>query len=460
MIQKFLNWLERYQYAALAAILVFAALTRLWRLGYPDAYYFDEVYHVVTAKLIAYGDPSAYEWWHPAPEPGTAIDWLHPPLAKLFQATTMILFGFTSFSWRVSSALFGIGVVGMTFAVAKKLKLPAAVAVMAAFLAASDGLLLTMSRVTMNDIHLTFFYLITVFCYLNWKETPHFRAALFTALAAGLAVASKWSGVFVLGLIAVDLLWNRIIMHSTKIKPKAITTLLGLVLFLVPTLYILSYSQMWLQGKDWAHFSELHQQIWWYQNNLEATHPYQSSPLQWIFALRPVYAYTENTGEGFLQNIYFQANPLLLWTGVAAVAFSLGTVSATALAWLRYSQKLWSAEEKTFSRLRSQLTQKLKDQPLYQAQLFFLLLAFFSTWIVWLQSPRIMFFYHYTPAIPFLCLIIALQLWTLRTRAGWLIPVVLSVLFFSFLILFPNLTALRVPSDPWYSVFFALESWR
>jgi dolichyl-phosphate-mannose-protein mannosyltransferase len=371
----------------------------------------------------------------------------------------MRLFGFTSWSWRISSALFGIGVIGMVFAVGKKLRLPAPVALMAAFLAACDGLLLTMSRVTMNDIHVTFFYLLTTYLYLGWKEKPALRPALLTGLSAGLTLSSKWSGIFVVGLIVGDILWAQST-AAKKIALKPFLQLAALILFLVPTIYLLSYSQMWLQGKEWEHFAQLHEQIWWYQNNLDATHPYQSTPLQWVFSLRPVYAYTENAGPGFLQNIYFQANPLLLWIGALAIAFGVGSLFAKGAVWIDASQRLWNVEAKRIESLRSQLKEKITQQTEHHSALLFLLLAYFSTWIVWLQSPRIMFFYHYTPAIPFLCLILALQLWSLRTKAGWLIPLVLLSIFFIFLLLYPNLTALPVPEEPWHSLFFALKSWR
>ena len=76
--------LKKYYGPLLLAILAFAFFTRMFQLHIPEEYYFDEVYHAVTAKLVARNDPRAYEWWHPAPEPNTAIEWLHPPLAKYF----------------------------------------------------------------------------------------------------------------------------------------------------------------------------------------------------------------------------------------------------------------------------------------------------------------------------------------------------------------------------------------
>ena len=76
----------------LSAILLFSFITRIYHVNIPDKYYFDEVYHAVTAKLYARNDPSGYEWWHQPPEPNTAIEWLHPPLAKLTQAFGILIF--------------------------------------------------------------------------------------------------------------------------------------------------------------------------------------------------------------------------------------------------------------------------------------------------------------------------------------------------------------------------------
>ena len=77
----------------LLSVFLFAFVTRVYRLSQPSSYYFDEVYHAVTAKLVARGDERAFEWWNEAPEPDTAVDWLHPPLAKYTQALGMLVFG-------------------------------------------------------------------------------------------------------------------------------------------------------------------------------------------------------------------------------------------------------------------------------------------------------------------------------------------------------------------------------
>ena len=71
----------------LAIITIFSASIRLFRINEPARYYFDEVYHVITARAFAQNNPAAYDPFAPPPEEGTAYDWLHPPLAKLIQAS-------------------------------------------------------------------------------------------------------------------------------------------------------------------------------------------------------------------------------------------------------------------------------------------------------------------------------------------------------------------------------------
>src|SRR3989344_8746891 len=91
-------------------LLVISTLfLRLFRLWFPDTYYFDEVYHAFTAQAYAVGDPRGYEWWNSAPQ-GFAYEWLHPPLAKLIQAVSIVLLGDTPFAWRLPGAIFGTGI--------------------------------------------------------------------------------------------------------------------------------------------------------------------------------------------------------------------------------------------------------------------------------------------------------------------------------------------------------------
>ncbi len=475
----------------LSVIVVFAFITRIYRIGVPKEYIFDEVYHAVTAKLIRRNDPRAYEWWNPPVEPDTAVDWLHPPFAKYTQALSMDIFGENSFGWRFSSAIFGTFVIIATAFLADELFKSKKIALLAAFLAACDGLLLTQSRIAMNDIHVTFFILLTLLFYVKLRhalseKNPAARWFLFlTGVCAGLAMGSKWSGIF--GLVVI---WAFELFLSSRKTFLSIRHWLPRVLLLaaLPScIYVLSYTHMFLQGKtlicegneveqgkcycsqdssfgvdvlkkiwpsrsaEWeamearggckqliSHFAELHHQIWWYQTNLKATHSFQSRPWQWFLDLRPVWFYAHYDGDTEA-NIYAQGNPVLFWFGDVAVVASI-----------IYCIACIAKRKKTFP-------------------LFFLLFAYFMVWLPWQLSPRIMFFYHYTPAVPLLAIILSYWLVTLnkayqeKRGLDWgLILLLISVLliFICFVIFYPNWTGIEVPTKFADAVYFAVPSWK
>lgn len=431
----------------LILILAFAFSTRLIRLHVPERYIFDEVYHVVTVKLIAKNDPRAYEWWNQPIEPNTAVDWLHPPLAKYTQAAFVKLLGPTSFAWRLSSALFGVGVIGLVYVLTQQLWQRRSISLLAAGLASLDGLLLVQSRIAMNDIHVTFFILLTLWCYLKFIEQHRLKWFVATALGAGLAMSSKWSGVFVLLVVGLTET-SRLIQSFFKAKPKRRNGVVremiinaALLIIIPAVLYLGSYTQMFLQGKNLDHLYKLHQQIWWYQTNLNATHTYQSRPWQWFLDLRPVWFHVDYTVPNKIGNVYAFGNPILFWLGGLSVIVSLGLLIAKKITRVALSPKM----------------QKLS----------FVLLSYLAVWALWQFSPRIMFFYHYTPAVPLLCIILAywlIQLFDLGKTANraWLRFLAIGsvgLIALTFVIWYPHWTGIRLPTEWVNQVYFAIKSW-
>lgn len=284
-------------------------------------------------------------------------------------------------------------------------------------------------------------------------------------LAAGAATASKWSGIFVVMPILLDQLgwWLKNRVQSKKIEWRQTVKLVLTLCLLIPLVYLLSYGQMFWQGHDWQHFKELHQQILWYQTNLTATHPYQSTPFEWLLNLRPVYTYTNNPGEGLMQNMYIQANPLLLWGGLAAILWTVSSLMVWLGSWLQISLNIVESKGKEKMSLHRQEIAELKASLKVAGPLLLLLTTYFSTWIVWTNSPRIMFFYHYTPALPFLFILLGYWLVELYRLSKWgkfLSVGFVSLVALTFIIFYPNWTALPVNSDIFSEIYFVLPSWR
>lgn len=451
------GWVRRYGGSLLVVVLAFAYITRVYNLNLPEEYMFDEVYHAVTAKLIARDDHRAYEWGNPPPEPNTAVDWLHPPVAKYFQALSILTFGENSFGWRFSSVVFGVLVIALVYHLTMALFDHPTHALLAAIMASLDGLLLVQSRIAMNDIFVTFFILATLLLYVRYRKKSSIKMLVAVGVAAGMAIASKWSGFFVLctvvGLEALRLLehslttkWRDLRNWKKSLRVAAVYTLSLLVL--PASIYLLSYWQMFSQGKDWQHFKELHNQVWQYQMHLDATHPYQSRPWEWALDLRPTWYHVEYLGSK-RADVYAFGNPAIFWLGFAAVLFTvaLGFLGVTA--------------SRPTKKKPSRLLQVLATTN--SSPLFLLVVSYCMVWLPWQLSPRIMFFYHYTPAVPLLCIVLSywlLQLFNKKMMyrswsvAAW------SLIVLCFVLWYPHWVGIPVDNKIKDAVYFSVPTWK
>ena len=386
----------------LIAILAFTLITRVGWLQNPKNEYFDEVYHAFTARQILNGNPKAWEWWNTPPE-GFAYEWTHPPLAKLGMVLGMKIFGENSFGWRIPGALLGVGSVLLVYLIAKKIFRDELLGILSAGVFSLDGLPLIMSRIGMNDSYLLFFVLLCLYLFLTDK-------LFLSAIAFGLAISSKWSGVWVLPILFVS--------HFVFKKKIKINYLWFLILPVV--VYLATYAPMFLTGHGIDIFWGMQKQMWWYHTQLKATHPYTSSWWSWPFLARPIYLYTSNEVGGAVSRIYAMGNPIVFWGGLASIIVSFV------------------------------YTLKFRIKKL--ALIIFSYLVFF---VPWAASPRIMFLYHYLPSIPFLAMALG---YILRRNLKLIVPAV-TIALLLFLYFYPHWAGLNIPlvldtSYYWFS------SWR
>lgn len=386
----------------LASILLLAALLRFTNLAYPSTYIFDEVYHAFTSREFLHNHIVAWEWWTTPPE-GVAYEWTHPPMAKYGMVLGMLLFGENSFGWRVGSAAFGVasilGLYLLTLALTKNNR----VALLAAFFLSIEGLHIAQSRIAMNDIYMLSFYIWSLYAAAKsrWK---------IASLLFGLALSSKWSALY--GLIPLVFLY----LYESHTWRHLLASLRYLLI--VVFVYLLTFTPFLLAPHTWEQLLELHRQMWYYHTHLVATHSYQSTPRQWIFAARPVW-YFVNYLPGSIANIYAQANPLILWLGLVALVTQ-------------------------FKKILS-----------YPSALLYLLYLVFT--LPWLFSPRIMFFYHYLPSVAFLCIILATWLVDLSPRSRYGI---LLLCFLGFITISPMLYGFPLLSSYWDTLFRFFPSWK
>ncbi len=352
----------------IAAILLFAFGTRIIRLDQPDTRVFDEVYHAYTAEQWAKGNTDPWRWDTKTPDEGCSYEWTHPPLAKLIMTASIRVLGVNAFAWRLPAALLGTLCVYLVYVIGWQLFSNRAVGLLAAGFMVFDTLPLMMSRIAMNDMYCLVFVLLGVMACLRNR---HYTSAVLT----GCAIACKWTGLFALPLLLVIRLQ---ISKNASLRPSmrlvAQTTGQGLILLAV---YVASYTPFFRAGNSIADFFELQRQMLTYHQS-DLTHDGSSKAWEWPLADGTLWLY-ENEAKAdeapTEANIYALGNPLIWWPGLGAFAFCLLQV---------------------FRRR--------------QPELVIAMFGYLVFWTPWIVSPRIMFIYHYLPALPFLYLLLAWSL--------------------------------------------------
>ncbi|MEO7161678.1 MAG: phospholipid carrier-dependent glycosyltransferase, partial [Bdellovibrionia bacterium] len=397
-------------------------------LGNPKAFYFDEVYHGFTATRFLHHDSKVFDPWAKSPE-GVAYEWTHPPLSKLIMAGTMTIVGENSTGWRLGSVIFSTGAICLAGVLAVELGQTLSVALLTIFFLTFEGLTFVQGRIAMNDSYFIFFMLATVISYTRWRRSPdRLLYILFTGMGLGLSLATKWTALYIFLIIAVDIVacfitTNKFPGNRLPIKEAFAWTLLP------GAIYLGSYSTLFLSGGTWANFVELQRQMWFYHQQLTQTHPYASVPWQWILNLRPIWMHVDYTNPERIGNIYNIGNSVILLSGLVAIYWGI---------WKQKEKKSWETR--------------------------FLALCYFMLWLPWSISPRIMLFYHYLPAIPFLAIFLARWvdhlLKDLNSRTRWIGYGILAGSVMWFMLFFPHMTG--IPMNPTFvnTVYYLLPGWK
>ena len=84
----------------LIGILLFSAILRLWNLGSPKGFIFDEVYYVDGAR--------DYLKYYVEMDKSKAEFIVHPPIGKWLIALGIKVFGDHEFGWRIAGAIIGV----------------------------------------------------------------------------------------------------------------------------------------------------------------------------------------------------------------------------------------------------------------------------------------------------------------------------------------------------------------
>ncbi|WP_233201850.1 dolichyl-phosphate-mannose--protein mannosyltransferase [Cryobacterium sp. Y11] len=338
---RWMNW------GAPLAVVLLAAVLRLWNLGVPHALVFDETFYVKDAWTLF---NNGYESTWPADanplfesghtniftaDPSFVV---HPPLGKWLIALGMNLLGpGNSWGWRLATAVAGVLAVVLIMLIARKLFQSRLLAVIAGFLFAIDGHAIVLSRVALLDNFVMFFALLgfgAVLMDRDWHATrlavrladrragatadtpaPGWGPALWwrpwllaAGLAFGLTSSVKWSGLYFLAafgiyLVVVDALARRrngvSFWLSAAILKQAPVTFLLLVPIAVAT-FLASWTGWFVtRGGYYRDWSDGAGAAWtgplaWVPHTLQSFWHYQAAAYTYHVGLATPHPYQAN----------------------------------------------------------------------------------------------------------------------------------------------------------------------
>src|SRR5215472_671867 len=328
-------------------VTAFGTFLRFDRLSTPPTVVFDETYYVGDAygilrhgveinhvktinALLAQGKTNIFA-------PGGELV-VHPPLGKIMIAVGEWLFGLTPFGWRFTVALVGSLAILMTARIARRMTRSTLLGCVAGLLLALDGLELVMSRTALLDIFVMFWVLAAFGCLVIDRDRARARIAAAAAsgtagdagpqlgvrwwrvlagVCLGLAVASKWNGVWYLPAFALlgfawDLGARRAAGFASPWRGalQRDLTWMPISFVLAPLAAYLASWSGWFASpygydRNWAALHGNTTPVWsaldsLYQYNkymlqfglgLTTGHPYKSQPWTWLLMSRPVSFY-------------------------------------------------------------------------------------------------------------------------------------------------------------------------
>ncbi len=418
-------------------------------ISYKNSTYFDEIYHARTAYEHIHGlDP--YED-------------THPPLGKLIIAIGILIFGMNPFGWRFSGTVFGIIMLPVIYIFAKWIFKNTKAASVTIILFALDFMHFAQTRIATIDVYVTLFIMLMfMFMYkytsMSFYDTPLIKTFVplgLSGLFFGLAVASKWTGlyggaglcvIFFITLTARIYEYYKVKKSKTStdeqrkavlVMPRytAFTLLFCVVMFvIVPVLiYCASYIP-YLRAPGMEGIKSIVKNqisMFDYHSNLEAAHPFSSLWYEWPAMIRPVWYYSNEISETVRQTIVSFGNPAVWWLGIATLAFVF--VNA--------------------------IKKREKNS-------IFIALGFLAQLLPWVGVSRCIFLYHYFPAVPFLILSIGYAYNYLRCADDGLnedrvdigAVVYLIIAMVLFVLFYPAISGLTVP-DVYLDMLKWLPKW-
>jgi dolichyl-phosphate-mannose-protein mannosyltransferase len=353
---------------------------------------------------------------------------IHPPLGRLLLwatarsahldpnfsfATIGLPFPDSSYHMlRLLPLLAGTLLPVLIYGVAIELGMTRWTALVVGLLIAIDNALVVISRFALIDVFILLFGFGAVWSYLIAGRLNSWAWLTAAALAAGCASSVKWTGLAFLLIIGTLQLAQFLCDRSTASLAKiAVFCAVPVAVYFgtfAAQFALLDHSgtgdafmspnfQATLAGSGYARqknddttgeiskFIELNSKMYQYASRV-SDHPYSSKWYTWPFMMRGVFFWTETTTSE-VASIYFLGNPVIWWASSYAVLFLL----------VNFPPKIPA------------LIARTKPPPADRPELI-IIFGYLANMLPFIGVSRIMFLYHYLPALIFAILAIGLLL--------------------------------------------------
>lgn len=432
--------------------------------------YFDEIYHARTGFEFTYGT--------------VPYETTHPPLGKVFISWGIKAFGMTPFGWRFAGALAGIAMLPGMYLLAKQLCKKTYAAAFASLLMAMDCMHLTQTQIATIDSFPVLFIIFAFFFMLRFMQTDLRRCKMKEALIPlmlsginmGLAIASKWIGIYAGIGLAVLYFWhcarNVSVSRDERTSEinsanflssdepcrseykdtagKVIILCAWCVLFfiLIPAaIYFASYIPYMAYNTRINSFSDYIVSVWRCQESmlsyhstpgLGMDHPFYSPWWEWPVIGKPMYYATEqyiDSEAPLHHSIFCFGNPVIWWGALIALIICI-------IRWL--NQKRYTVDEN--NRYWHLLNRT------FDFRYEFVFIGLLAQYLPWVLVPRGTYIYHYFASVPFLILLLTLCFTggeddTDRRAVKIFMLLFLAASLVLFILLFPYASGIPVPVD-------------
>lgn len=423
----------RPQWWMLLPIEAVAFLARFIGLGSYHGLIYDEYYYVTAADVLLHRTPPVlvkHLVFGIDPNLLSA-----PPFAKEVIAASIWLFGNNPWAWRLPGALLGSLVPVAMYFFAQAIFSNRWVSLLAALLAAVDGLMVSTSRLALLDsIAFPFVVGNLLWLWILWgrlREGQKIPGKMLWGfgVSLGLGLSAKWIGAQTILMAWIILVWSW--PHVRRSRSRWLlagsVTVIPLVTYFLTYAYAFAsgFHQSWLPRNVFLAWGKLQWLILKNMWTLTFYHPWTANAWTWLGLPRPTaYLWIAHT-HSTIRMLAF-SNPLLIWLGL------LGLVSM-------------AAADVTARRLRP-------------ATLFFAvwLVVFYGTWLL---TPRSKFNYYFLSMMPMLIMAFSYSAVTLvqgrKLWERWSGIIAMAAVAVSTAYLFPLWVGMPMPTGFYHSVFWS-----